>query len=93
MKVYPLAVGEILDFGRDWAKWLGTDTISASTWTVDAGLPVVSQGYDTTSTSLFVDGAGLTVGTKFKCKNQITTAAGRKPVRAFYIEIVADKFE
>lgn len=93
MRTYPLAVGEILDYGRKWGKWLDTDAISTSTWVVDAGLPVVSQSHDGIDTALFVDGTGLTVGTKYKCKNIITTLGGRTASRVFSIKIIEEKYE
>ena len=93
MRTYPLAIGEILDYGRKWGKWLGTDVITTSTWMVDAGLPVVSQSHDDTDTALFVNGTGLTVGAKYKCKNVITTVGNRTASRVFAIQIVAEKYE
>jgi hypothetical protein len=44
----------VLDYGFDWSKWLGTDTISTSTWTVPVGITKDSDTHDTTTTTIWL---------------------------------------
>lgn len=90
MKVFAKTPDEILDYGWDWASWLGGDTIQASVWVIDAGLAVPAQGNDSASATLWA-GAG-SLGARYKCANRITTAGGRTAARTFYIEIIAERY-
>ena len=75
-----------LDYGFDWAAWLGTDTITASTWAVDPSGPTLSsQTFSTTRTTVWV--AGGAAGTSYKITNHITTAAGREDDRTFKLKV------
>lgn len=71
------------DYSLDWAA-LGLlpagDSISASTWTADAGITVESAGqfaptFTTTKTTVWLSGG--TDGTSYNVTNRITTTAGR----------------
>lgn len=74
-----------LDFGFDWTAWLGTDTITASTWTADAGLILSGETFDATKTTVWVEGG--TAGEKLSATNRITTAAGRIDERTLILSI------
>jgi hypothetical protein len=75
-----------LDYGFDWAAWLGTDTITASEWSVAPAGPVLSgETFDANSTSVFM--AGGTVGNSYTLSNKITTAAGRIDERSIKIKV------
>lgn len=93
MRVFVKTLDEALDYGFNWSKWLAkvNDTIQSSTWTVDAGLSVAQQSNDDTTTKLWPQENTGTEGTRYACKNKITTAGGRKATRTFYIEIVAER--
>ena len=79
-----------LDYIVDWASWLGTDTISTSSWTVPPGItemsgsPGPSTKTDTTAT-IWLEGG--TAGTDYDIINSIVTAAGRKDDRTFRITV------
>jgi len=77
----------VLDYGFDWSAWLATDTISTSTWTVDAGITQGTTSNTTTTTTVWLS-AG-TSGTTYKAANRITTAGGRTNERTLYV-IVTD---
>ncbi len=77
---------EILDYGWDWSAWLAGDTLASSVWTVDAGLTVVSDGNDATTSSVFV-GGGVT-GASYVLTNRVTTAGGRTAERTLHLRIV-----
>ncbi len=64
-----------LDYGFDWAAWLGTDTIIASTWFSDAGLTLTGGAFDATKTTVWV--AGGEEGVVYRLINRITTSQGR----------------
>lgn len=67
-----------LDYSFNWLDWLGTDTLSASAWSVTpAGLTITSPAASFTSTVATVWASGGTVGKTYTVTNHITTAAGR----------------
>lgn len=67
VKYYTLNWGE---------EWLGVgETISASTWTADAGITIESSSNTTTTTSVLVSGG--TDGIQYKVTNRITTSLGQ----------------
>ncbi len=74
-----------LDFGFDWAAWLGTDTITASTWTADTGLTLTGATFNATTTTVWVEGG--VAGDKLSATNRITTTAGRIDERTIVIGI------
>lgn len=75
----------VLDYQIDWSDWLGSDTISSSSWTVPTGITKDSDTNDTTSTIIWLSGG--TVGTTYSIINHIVTASGRKDDRTIYIEV------
>jgi hypothetical protein len=76
----------VLDYQIDWSAWLGTDTISTSTWTVPTGLtqPSASSHSDTTATVWL---AGGTEGNSYTVTNHILTASGRQDDRSITITV------
>lgn len=82
-----------LDYNIDWSRWLeGTDTISASTWTIPTGLtqasPAPSISVDGKTTTVWISGG--TAGAIYTVTNHVTTAAGREDDRSFALR-VADR--
>lgn len=77
----------VLNYGFDWTTkgWLGTDTITASTWTITPGLAIDSHTHDTTSTTVWLSGG--TAGTTYSATNHITTAGGRQDDRTLTIKV------
>ena len=76
----------VLDFSVDWTDWLTGDTISTSTFTVEAGITADSDSNDTTSATVWLSGG--TAGTLYTVTNQIVTAAGRTDERSLTISVV-----
>jgi hypothetical protein len=77
-----------LDYGVDWSAWLGTDTIVASTWTVEgpgSALILSDDDFSPTITSFWLDGG--TTGQSYTLTNHITTAAGREDDRSITVSI------
>jgi hypothetical protein len=75
----------LLDFTVDWSEWLGTDTISTSTWVVASGITRNADSRTTTAATIWLSGG--TVDTDYVVTNRITTAAGRTEDRTLVIEV------
>jgi hypothetical protein len=75
----------ILDYTVDWSRWLGTDTILASQWTVPTGLTQVSSSNTSTSATVWLSGG--TAGQAYTVTNRITTAGGRTDERSIVINV------
>lgn len=73
----------VLDYKLDWTKFLSGDTITASTWTLPAGLTNSGDSFTDTSTTIWLSGG--TAGTKYTAHNQITTSGGRTEDRSVQI--------
>ena len=67
------------DYEVDWSDWLGGDTISASSWTLPAGITQQSAAFTSTTTTIFLSGG--TEGNTYQLLNRITTAGGRSDDR------------
>jgi hypothetical protein len=65
----------VLDYVFDYENWLNGDTISTSTWTLDAGITQDSETETTTTTTLWLSGG--TAFTWYAITNRIVTAGGR----------------
>ena len=74
-----------LDYSMKWADFLGTDTLSASTWTVPPGITKTSDSFTDTIATIWLEGG--TVGKNYDIINSIVTAAGRKDDRTFRVTI------
>ena len=75
-----------LDYKVDWTAWLGSDTITASVWTVPAALTKSNESNTDTVSTVFI--AGGKKGNKYVVTNRITTVNGRIDDRTFELEIV-----
>lgn len=76
----------VLDYRVDWSAWLPeADTISASTWTADAGITIDSSSFTDTSTTVWLSGG--TVTEVYNVVNHITTADGREEDQTIIIQI------
>jgi hypothetical protein len=75
----------VLDWGMSWSSWLGTDTITTSTWTVQTGLTKGADTHDATTTTVWLSGG--TLGTRYAVTNRVVTAGGRTDERTFHITI------
>lgn len=87
---------EILDFTIDWTERLDGDTISSSSWAVDADnddavLDISVSGHPSsftdTTTTLWVESG--TDDVRYKVFNTIVTAGGRTMQEAVYIKVAA----
>ena len=83
--------GSITAYTIDWAPWLGTDTISSSTWIVPVGITKTSDANTTTKTTIFLSGGSQTLGTIYEITNQIITVATLKELRTFLIQMAQNK--
>lgn len=82
----------VLDYRFDWAgadpgPWLETgETITASSWIVDAGLTQVSDSHTDTTATVWLSGG--TAGVTYRITNRITTSNGRIDDRTERITVV-----
>lgn len=83
---YQKDTNDILDYTMDWSAWLGSDTISTSSWTVPTGLTSVTTSNTTTSTTVWLSGG--TTGVAYTVTNQIVTSGGRTVEKSFLLVIV-----
>lgn len=87
MKLFLKDPDAVLDYAVDWTSWLvGSDDISASTWTVDAGISVESDSHDGYIAKVVVSGG--TVGAVYKAVNHIVTTEGLEDDRTILFRIV-----
>lgn len=77
---------EIVNFGIDWEDYLGTDTISGSSWTVPSGITQVGSSFTTTQATIKLSGG--TVGSIYRISNRITTSAGETVDQSIDIEVI-----
>ena len=85
-----------LDYAIDWSAWLGTDTITTSSWTLSDGKMSQHDGsIDATGkiTTVWLTGGtlsnALSIGTPIALvTNAITTVAGRADERSIKITVV-----
>lgn len=76
-----------LNYLLNWADWIGSDTINASSWDISpSGLTIVSSDFSLTTTTIVVSGG--TVGTEYCVTNTITTAGDLITSRSFTISLV-----
>jgi hypothetical protein len=77
-----------LDYAIDWGEWLGSDTISQSTWEAEEGITIATDpapSSDGTRTTVWLSGG--TVGESYDVTNHIVTAAGREDDRTIRIYV------
>lgn len=85
MRTIPKDPDARLDFTQDWSQWLGTDTISSSTWVLESGITEYSSTNNTTSATIWLSGG--TAEYSYTVTNRITTAAGRIDDRSFVVAV------
>ena len=74
----------ILDYGFDWSDWLASgETLTASTWTVPAGISEGANQRDDTSVLIWLSGG--TVGESYLISCKIVTSDSRTDERSFTI--------
>lgn len=74
---------EVLDYQVDWTSWLGSDTITTSTWAVPTGITRASHTNTTKTATVWLSGG--TAGTSYELQNKIVTASGRTAERTIRI--------
>ncbi|RLB94631.1 MAG: hypothetical protein DRH26_00755 [Deltaproteobacteria bacterium] len=80
MKTFTKDPDALLDYGCNWAPWLGKgDTIKSSSWVVPEG--ITNEGDDHTDTRTTIWLSGGTDKTKYTLVNKIETEEGRKEDR------------
>lgn len=72
-----------LDYAKDWALWLGTDTIVSSAWSIPSPMSLVSQSNTSTVATVWVSGG--VAGVYYTLRNRITTAGGRTDDRSIVL--------
>lgn len=84
--VYIKDPGAILDYSFDWTDWLGTnETITATSWTVPAGLTKVSEAFSAYVSTCRISGG--TAGTGYTVTCQITTNEGEIDRRSLLLTV------
>lgn len=75
------------DYQIDWSPWLGDDTISTSTWSVDptGELTIVVDNHDDNQTSVQVSG-GVRKST-YRLTNQIVSSGGNTVERTITVRV------
>lgn len=86
MKTFQKDPDEVLDYQVNWSEWLGADTITTSTWTVQTGITDGLKTNTSTTTTIWLSGG--TAGVEYEIKNKIVTAGGRTAERSFYVAMV-----
>lgn len=76
---------EVSTFSIDWSDWLGSLTISSSTWSVPAGL--TNDDDTNTSTTTLITLSGGTWGATYELANTITASNGEVETRWLLIRI------
>jgi hypothetical protein len=76
----------VLDYGFDWAAWLGDDTITDSEWaTSDEDLVQDSDSFTDTTTTIWLSGG--VAGQDYQVTNTIVTTAGRMDERSLTVRV------
>ena len=86
MATFEKATPGVLDYKIDYAAWLGSDTISISTWEVPTGIVEDSSSNTTTDATIILSGG--TAKRSYQVINTITTASGLKDRRCITINVV-----
>ncbi len=86
MKVFEKDPDDILDYTRKASKFLGSDTISTSTWVLDSGITKDSDTNDTNSATIWLSGG--TAGSTYTVTNRIVSSGGRSKDLSFKIKVV-----
>jgi hypothetical protein len=71
----------------DWSEWLGSETISSSSWVVEAGLTISATQFTTTTTTAWLTGGVL--GETYILTNTVVTSTGRTEPRAVVVKLTS----
>ena len=86
MSIYIKDPDAVLDYTVDWTSWLAAaETVSTSTWVVEAGITQNSASNDTTSGTIWLSGG--TVGEEYRVTNRVATNQGRTDDRTILIRV------
>lgn len=77
---------EIVNFGIDWVDYLGSETITGSSWTMPADISQVSAAFTDTQATIKLSGG--TLGTTYRVTNRITTSAGETVDQSIDVEVI-----
>ena len=85
-QTFELDAGETLDYTVDWGtKYLGSDTIATSAFSVPSGITKVTDSNTTTVATVQLTGAAP-LGSSYDIENTITTTtSGETVIRNFTI--------
>ena len=76
----------VLDYTLDWSSWLADgETISTSSWTVEAGITEDSDTNTSTNATIWLSGG--TDGSSYIVTNRITTSESRTDDRSVKISV------
>jgi len=73
-----------LPYGFNWETWLGSDTLSGSTWIMPSGLNEESSTYSDTATAIWISGG--TAGQVYRVTNRVTFTGGGGDDRSFLVD-------
>jgi hypothetical protein len=76
-----------LDYTMDWSDFLGDDTITSSTWALDAGIANNGVMFSRSIATIFIGGGAS--GTGYTATNHIATSGGRADSRSLKINVVS----
>lgn len=76
---------ETIDFEFNWKAFLGSDTISASTFVLPDGLTSVSTSNTPKTATIFVSGG--TACASYRITNRITTVGGRTKDKTIRVRV------
>jgi len=85
MKRFDKDPDAVLSYTMDWSKWLGSDTISTSTWVLEDGITKDSDSNTTTAATITLSSG--TKGTNYTVTNRITTAGGLTEDRSWIFRV------
>lgn len=74
-----------LDYTIDWTEWLGTDTITSSSWAAPTGITIASTTTTTTLSAAWVSGG--THGEDYDLRCRIVTTGGRTDDRSIRLQV------
>jgi len=78
-----------VDYGIDWAVYLGGETIAASSWSVfpqeAGGIAVEAEGYSATRSAATI--AGGIPGRVYSVSNHVTLSSGRSDDRSITLRV------
>jgi len=78
----------VLDYAIDWSAWLGdSETISASSWTVPAGITQTTPAPSFTDTVTTIWLTSGTLFTSYAVVNHITTNQGRQQDQTITLQV------